>query len=46
MKESQYLEENEKIISDLKKLPVFEPLTPDDLKVFVKTSKLRVYKSG
>jgi CRP/FNR family cyclic AMP-dependent transcriptional regulator len=46
MKETQYLEENEKIITDLKKMPVFEPLTQDDLKVFIKMSKLRMYKSG
>ena len=46
MKETQYLEDNEKIISDLQKMPVFEPLKQDDLKAFVKMSKLRMYKSG
>ena len=46
MKETQYLEENERIITDLQKIPVFEPLTQDNLKVFVKMSKLRMYKSG
>jgi len=46
MKESQYLEENEKIVADLKKMPVFEPLKPEDLKSFIKMSKLRMYKAG
>jgi len=46
MKESQYLEENEKIIADLKKMPVFEPLKPEDLKSFIKMSKLRMYQAG
>lgn len=46
MKETKYLEENEKLIADLKRMPVFEPLTPEDLNVFIKMSKLRMYKSG
>ena len=46
MKETQYLEDNEKIIADLKKMPVFEPLKPEDLKAFIKMSKLRMYKTG
>jgi len=44
MKESQYLEENEKIVADLKKMPVFEPPKPGDLKSFIKMSKLRMFK--
>ena len=46
MKESKYLADNERLITDLKKIPVFEPLKPEDLKSFIKMSKLRVYKSG
>ncbi|MEN8246071.1 MAG: cyclic nucleotide-binding domain-containing protein [Thermodesulfobacteriota bacterium] len=46
MKESQYLEDNEKVIADLKKLPVFEPLAKEHLKPLLKMSKLRMYKSG
>lgn len=46
MKESQYLEDNEKLIADLKKMPVFEPLEPEDLMSFIKMSKLRIYKAG
>ena len=46
MKESQYLEDNEKILTDLKKMSVFEPLKQEDLKFFLKMSKLRMYKSG
>ena len=46
MKESPYLEDNEKILTDLKKMPIFEPLTQEDLKVFITMSKLRMYKSG
>jgi len=46
MKESQYLEDNEKILTDLKKMSVFEPLKQEDLKFFLKMSKLRMHKSG
>ena len=42
MKESEYLEDNEKIIADLKKMPVFEPLKQEDLKFFLKMSKLQM----
>ncbi len=46
MKESQYLEDNLKIIKDLRKMPVFKPLKQEDIQVFLKMSKLRMYKSG
>ena len=46
MKESQYLEDNERVIADLKKLPVFEPLEKELLKPLLKMSKLRMYKDG
>ena len=46
MKESQYLEDNEKLIGDFKKMSVFDPLNQEDLKSFLEMSKLRVFKSG
>ncbi len=46
MKESQYLEDNLKIIKDLRKMPVFKPLKQEDIQFFLKMSKLRMYKSG
>lgn len=46
MKESQYLEDNLKIIEDLRKMPVFKPLKQEDIQFFLKMSKLRMYKSG
>jgi CRP/FNR family cyclic AMP-dependent transcriptional regulator len=46
MKETDYLEGNSKIITDLKKIPVFEPFQQDDLQKLLMMSKLRVYESG
>ena len=46
MKESQYLEDNEKLIGDFKKMSVFDPLNQEDLKFILEMSKLRVFKSG
>ncbi len=46
MKQSDYLKDNLRVISDLKKLPVFEPLSENDLQHLLLMSKLRLYKSG
>ena len=46
MKESEYLFGNKKVIEDLKKIPVFEPLKDEDLQILMQMSKLRSYKSG
>jgi CRP/FNR family cyclic AMP-dependent transcriptional regulator len=46
MKETDYLLGNEKIIDDLKKMPVFEPFKQSDLQTLLNMSKLRTYKSG
>lgn len=46
MKESDYLDGNLKVINDLAKIPVFEPLKEDDLKTLLRRSKLRRYNSG
>jgi CRP-like cAMP-binding protein len=46
MKETEYLFGNLKIIEDLKKIPVFEPFSQEELKTLLNMSKLRVYRSG
>jgi CRP-like cAMP-binding protein len=46
MKETDYLLGREKIIDDLKKMPIFEPFTQGDLQTLLNMSKLRTYKSG
>ena len=46
MKETDYLLGNEKIIDDLKKMPVFEPFNQSDLQTLLNMSKLRTYGSG
>jgi CRP/FNR family cyclic AMP-dependent transcriptional regulator len=46
MKETDYLLGNEKIIDDLKKMPIFTPFTQSDLQTLLNMSKLRTYKSG
>ena len=46
MKETDYLLGNEKIIDDLKKMPIFRPFTQSDLQTLLNMSKLRTYKSG
>lgn len=46
MKETDYLIGNEKIIDDLKKMPIFRPFTQSDLQTLLNMSKLRTYKSG
>jgi CRP/FNR family cyclic AMP-dependent transcriptional regulator len=46
MKETDYLVGNLKIIEDLKKMPVFEPFSEEDLQTLLNMSKLRMYKSG
>lgn len=46
MKETDYLLGNEKIIDDLKKMPVFEPFNQGDLQTLLNMSKLRTYRPG
>jgi CRP/FNR family transcriptional regulator, cyclic AMP receptor protein len=46
MKETDYLLGNEKIIDDLKKMPIFAPFTQSDLQTLLNMSRLRTYKSG
>ena len=46
MKETDYLLGNEKIIDDLKKMPVFQPFTSSELQTLLNMSKLRTYRSG
>ena len=46
MKETDYLVWNLKIATDLKKMPVFEPFTQDELQTLLRMSKLRRYKTG
>ena len=46
MKETEYLIENEKIIEEIKKIPVFGPFSEDELNKLMEMSKLRVYEPG
>lgn len=46
MKETDYLVGNLKIAEDLKKMPVFEPFTQDELQTLLSMSKLRRYRAG
>lgn len=46
MKETDYLLGNLKIIKDLRKMPVFEPFSQEELKMLLNMSKLRIYRSG
>ena len=46
MKETNYLIGNEKIIDDLKKMPIFEPFKQEELQTLLNMSRLRTYRSG
>jgi CRP-like cAMP-binding protein len=46
MKQTDYLVGNLKIIEDLKKMPVFEPFTQEELTMLLNMSKLRKYRPG
>lgn len=46
MKETDYLIGNLKLIEDLKKIPVFEPFSQDELQMLLNMSKLRIYQTG
>ncbi len=46
MKETDYLLGNEKIIDDLKKIPIFEPFNQVELQTLLNMSKLRTYTQG
>ena len=46
MKETDYLLGNEKIIDDLKKMPIFAPFTQGVLQTLLNMSKLRTYRPG
>jgi len=43
MKETTYLEENNRLIDFLKKIPVFEPFDETELGSLLKISKMKVY---
>jgi len=45
MKETAYLEENNRLIDFLKKIPVFEPFEESELNNLLKISKMKVYNS-
>lgn len=46
MKETDYLLGNEKIIDDLKKMPIFGPFKESEIQTLLNMSKLRTYASG
>lgn len=46
MKQSKYLIDDPSGVVDLKKIPIFEPLTEEELQHFMRMSKLRIYKPG
>ena len=46
MKQTDYLGGNLRIIGDLKKMPVFEPFTREELTMLLNMSKLRRYGPG
>ena len=46
MRETDYLIENEKIVDEIKKIPVFGPFNEEELHALLKMSKLRVYQPG
>ncbi len=46
MKETDYLLGNEKIIDDLKKIPIFEPFNQTELQILLNMSRLRTYERG
>lgn len=46
MIETDYLKESEKMITDLRKIPVLKPFTADDLKRLLRMSKIRKYIPG
>ncbi len=46
MIESSFLEDNEKILRSLKKIPTFEPFGDDDLRRLLKRSRLHKYAPG
>lgn len=46
MKETTYLEENERLMEFLKKVPVFDPFDRKELNSLVQISKLKMYADG
>ena len=46
MKETLYLEDNERIVLEIKKIPAFDPFNRKELDALLKMSKLRVYEPG
>lgn len=46
MKETSYLEENERLMELLNTVPVFEPFDRTELNSLVKISKLKMYEDG
>lgn len=46
MKETTYLEENERLIEFLRKIPSFEPFDETEMNKLLQVSKLKIYGSG
>lgn len=46
MKESGFLKDNDKLLKDLRKIPIFGPFTEDELKILLNMSKIIHYKDG
>lgn len=46
MKETTYLEENERLMDFLKKVPVFDPFDQEALHSLIQISKLKMYENG
>ncbi len=46
MVESDYLEENEKLLNDLRKIPTLEPFNEKELNSLLKMSKIKRYNPG
>ena len=46
MKETEYLLGNEKIIDDLKKMPIFGPFNQSEIQTLLNMSRLRTYTAG
>jgi CRP-like cAMP-binding protein len=46
MKETSYLEENQRLMAFLDQLPVFEPFDRQELNSLIRISKLKMYEDG
>ena len=46
MQETDFLTENERVLSDIRKLDIFEPFQEEELRHLLSMSKIRKYKPG